>query len=408
MIADGGPIDPRVSSRAEPMSFLNRERLSVYPRIFLALYLLVGGYWLLGGLFSGLGPTDRLGKPVGADFVQYWAASRLALTGEAAAVYDAEKLYEAERQVTGALYLIPWLYPPTFLLLVLPLSLLPYLASLFAWLVATLCGYLAVLRRIAPHSVALWLALAYPGTFQNLIHGQNGFLSAGLLGGGLLLLDRNPLLAGLLWGLLTYKPHLAILLPVALAAGKCWRALASMFLTCGVLAASSALALGTQVWFAFWKNIPFAMSLMEDGSFPIHKMPTIFAATFLAGGGPLLARVLQGMMALGMVVLVAWAWYRKKPLPIRASILALAILLATPYAFEYDLTILALPLAWLGWEIKTTGWRPWEEPVMAVTWLLPLVSAALAKFSHCQVAPLVLLGFLALVLRRAAASPASS
>jgi len=159
------------------MGFLNRERLSVYPRIFLALYLLVGGYWLLGGLFTRQGPTDRLGKPVGADFLQYWAASQMALTGEAPAVYDPEKLYAGERQVTGVFFPLPWHYPPTFLLLVLPLSLLPYLASLCTWLGVTLSGYLAVLRRIAPHPAAFWLALAFPGAFQNLIHGQNGFLS---------------------------------------------------------------------------------------------------------------------------------------------------------------------------------------------------------------------------------------
>jgi len=342
---------------------------------------------------------------VGADFLQYWAASQMALTGEAPAVYDPEKLYAGERQVTGVFFPLPWHYPPTFLLLVLPLSLLPYLASLCTWLGVTLSGYLAVLRRIAPHPAAFWLALAFPGAFQNLIHGQNGFLSVALLGGGLLLLERFPLLAGLLLGLLTFKPHLAVLVPVALAAGRRWRALAAMFATFGVLAAASALILGTQVWLAFWKNIPFALRLLEDGSLSLYKMPTIFAATLLAGGGPLLARILQGAAALGMVVLVAWAWFRQKPLPIRAAILALGILLATPHAFEYDLTLLALPLAWLGWEIKTTGWRPWEEAVMAVTWLLPLVSAGLAKFTHCQVAPLVLLGFLALVLRRAAAFP---
>jgi hypothetical protein len=389
------------------MRFLNRERLTIYPRIFLALYLVLGGYWIMGGLVTGKGPTDRLGKPVGGDFVTYWAASRLALSGKAAAVYDSNYLYEAERQVTGVFSPQPWHYPPTFLLMVLPVSLFPFLASLVIWLGSTLTGYLTVIRRIAPHTLTFWLTLAFPGTFQNLIHGQNGFLSAGLLGAGLLLIDRKPLLAGLLFGLLTFKPHLAVLLPVALVAGRYWKTLAAMILSGAVLAVSSALILGTQAWVAFWKNIPFAMRLLTDGSLPIYKMPSVFAAILLAGGSPRLAQFLQALISCGMVVGVAWIWVQKKPLPLRASILTLAILLTTPFAFEYDLTILALPLAWLGGEVLVTGWLPLEQPVMAATWLLPLVAPFLARLTHFQLSPLVLLILVALLLRRAAVFPAS-
>lgn len=389
------------------MRFLNRERLTIYPRIFLALYLVLGGYWIMGGLVTGKGPTDRLGKPVGGDFVQYWAASRLALSGEATAVYDSSYLYEAERQVTGVFFPLPWHYPPTFLLMVLPFSLLPFLASLVIWLGGTLTGYLTVIRRIAPHTLTFWLTLAFPGTFQNLIHGQNGFLSAGLLGAGLLLVERNPWLAGFFFGLLTFKPHLVLLVPVALVAGRCWKALAAMCLTFGILAVSSLLALGAPVWVAFWKNIPFGMELLQVGAMNVYKMPTIYAAAFLAGSGPRLALLLQEIAAGGMALLVAWTWFRKISLPIRASILTLAILLTTPYAFEYDLTILALPLAWLGGEVLATGWLPLEQPVMAATWLLPLVTPFIARLTHFQLSPLVLFILLALLLRRAAAFSAS-
>ncbi len=269
----------------------------------------------------------------------------------------------------------------------------------------TLTGFLLVIQRIAPGSAPLWLALAFPGTFQNLIHGQNGFLTAGLLGGGLLLADRKPWLAGCLLGLLTYKPHLAVLVPVALAAGRNWRALAAMLLTCGALVLGSLLVLGPQVWLAFWNNLPFATTLLEAGVLPVHKMPTVFFATQLAGGGPLLSRVLQGLVTIGVTVLVFRVWRRAAPLALRASVLVLAVLLATPYAFEYDLTLLALPLAWLGWEVHTTGWRPWEEPVLILAWVLPLGVASLAYATGCQAGPLVLLALLAVTWRRVATAP---
>jgi hypothetical protein len=387
------------------MSFLNRERLTVYPRIFLVLYLLVGGYWILGGWCAGGQPCDRLGKPVGTDFVQYWAASRLTLDGDAVSVYHPGKFFEAELQVAGGVYPVPWFYPPTFLLILLPLALLPYFISLCAWLAITLWGFLKVVYRIAPHHVAFWLALAFPGTFQNLIHGQNGFLSAGLLGGGLLLLDRQPWIAGFLLGLLSYKPHLAALVPLALAAGRYWQALAGMIITVTALAGVSALVLGFQVWAAFWHNLPLPLQLIQDGYIPIYKMPTVLAAVLEAGGRLWMAQVLQSLVTLGAAALVAVVWRRRLPLPFRGSVLALAALLATPYAFSYDLVILALPLAWLGWDIMTTGWLPLEKPIMALAWLLPLVATFLAQVTHCQAGPLVLLALLGVAARRAFTSP---
>jgi hypothetical protein len=388
------------------MSFLNRERLTVYPRIFLILYLLIGGYWILGGLFSGGSPVDRLGKPIGADFVQYWAASHETLAGHAVTVYHPRQFIATERQVAGVNYPVPWLYPPTFLLILLPLALLPYFISLCVWMAVTLSGYLSVLYRIAPRRLAFWLALAFPGTFQNLINGQNGFLSAGLLGGGLLLIDGQPWIAGFLLGLLSYKPHLAVLVPLALAAGCYWQALAAMLITAGGLAGLSALILGSQTWLAFWHNLPLALHLIRNGSIPLYKMPTTLAAVLEAGGGLGLAQILQGLVTVGMIALVVLAWRRRLPLYLRGSILALAALLATPYAFPYDLAILALPLAWLGWEIMATGWLPWEQPVMALAWVVPLLVAPLAKITHCQVGPVILLGFLGIILRRAFISPA--
>ena len=44
----------------------------------------------------------------------------------------------------------------------------------------------------------LLLALAYPAVLINIGHGQNGFLTAALLGGALIILDRRPILAGIL------------------------------------------------------------------------------------------------------------------------------------------------------------------------------------------------------------------
>ena len=383
------------------MTCLNRERLTIYSRIILVLYLLIGGYSVVGGLLGG-GPglTDVLGKPVGTDFSNYWVASRLALAGEPGAVYDFPRLEAAQEAATGVKFPLAFSYPPTFLLLILPLALLPYLASLCVWLAVTLSGYLWVVRRIAPHPLTIWLTLAFPGTFQNFFHGQNGFLSAALLGGGLLLLERFPLWGGMLLGLLSYKPHLGVLIPVALLAGRRWSALGGAAASAGALALASALMFGQETWVAFFKSIPFTMELLNTGSVPWHKMATIFAAARLAGAGVGVARLLQGMVLAACVAAVAWTWFRSDSPALRAAVLCLGILLSTPYAFEYDLALLALPIAYLAWEGHTRGWHPLEQGVLLLAWLMPMVAPGLAKFTGLQLGPLVLAALLVLGLRR--------
>ena len=115
-----------------------------------------------------------------------------------------------------------WYYPPTFLLIVLPLALVPYLWALAGWTLATLAAYLSVLRKIAPSEETVWLTLAFPGAWINLINGQNGFLTAALLGGGLVYPEQQPVLAGFLFGLLVIKPHLGIFVPLALVVSRRW------------------------------------------------------------------------------------------------------------------------------------------------------------------------------------------
>jgi hypothetical protein len=353
-------------------------------------------------LATGMGASvlDRDGYPIGGDFSHYWLAANIAHREAPALVYNFTHLEAAEKQAFGAKVSIPWLYPPTFLLLLLPLGFLPYLLALAVWLGTTLTGYLLILRRIAPHRLTIWLALAYFGTFTNFNCGQNGFLSAGLLGGGLLLLDHYPLSGGLLLGMLSFKPHLAALVPVALIAGRRWRALVAMLAGAAALAAVSVLVLGAGVWTAFFNNASAPLQLLHCGRLHLEKMRTIFAAATLFGANLQVALALQGAMMALVIVLVALVWRRgRAPLSLRATVLVAAMLLATPYAHHYDLALLALPLAWLGWEGHRRGWCAGEQFSLLLVWLLPLILAMLegTGIQIGPVAPLILIG---LALRR--------
>ena len=376
------------------MTFLSKKRITVYARIFISAYLLIWGSWI----FTGSGLLDRTGKPIGADFLVFWSASSMARTGDPASVYDFQKFYKVEQNIAN--YPNPWPYPPTYLLMVLPLSLLPYLPSFIVWILSTFCIYLMVIRRIAPHPTTTWLALAYPGTFQNIVHGQNGFLSTALLGGGLLLLENFPLMAGILFGLLSYKPHFAILVPIALAAGKYWKALAAMFISSICFILLSGIVLGWGTWIAFYNNISSPiMILIQEKSLWI-KMPTTFASFLLAGYNLSLAGALHGFVMFGTAIIVAWVWYREAPFYIRGSALISGILLFTPYAYYYDLSLLALPLAWLGWKNFTVGWKLTGNSLLIIIWLLPIIAPAIAIALGIQISPILIAFLLFFTLRQ--------
>ena len=378
------------------MSWLNSKRLSLYPRIFAVVYLAVWGFWIL----TGTGLSDRMGKPIGSDFLVFFTASSVALQGEPAAAYDFKRFYEAERSIAKVDYPNPWVYPPTYLLVILPLGLLPYLASLAAWITSTLTLFLVTLRRTAPHPSTAWLALGFPGTFQNLTHGQNGFLIAALLGGGLLLLARFPLVAGILFGLLVIKPHLAALVLVALAAGRHWKTLGTTFLAAGIMVLASGWAFGWSTWTAFLSNFNLPLNILENESSLWGKMITTYGGFRLLGLDSRMASLFQGAVSLTVTGTLWWIWSRKTSFCMKASSLCISALLFTPYAFSYDLAILALPLAWLGWEAHLENWTDREKLALVMGWLLPLLSSVVGVRTGVPITPLILLWLLYVVFRR--------
>jgi alpha-1,2-mannosyltransferase len=384
-------------------------RVQGYIRILFVLFILVSGYiylvrgtyWIIAGVLKNPGLTDLVGQAAGHDFVAFWSAGALAARGDPAGVYSLEKMHAMEQAVIG----VPtekwaWNYPPTFLLMVLPLSFLPYLAALAAWVLLTLGGYLRLTYRIAPHRVTPWLFLGFPGVYDNLFFGQNGFLSAILLGGGLLWLDRRPFWAGCLFGLLTYKPQLVILIPVALLAGRRWRALAGAAAGGLGLALASLGLFGTGTWIAFWHNLPFASQLIEQSIY-WGKMPTIYAAARGLGLSHFPCLLVQGVGSAGALLAVAWVWYRDFPLPSRASVLAIATFLATPYALNYDLAILGLAFAWLGWQ-EYREERANGQIFLILCWAACyLMTQKLGLQYGLQGTPLILVALLLFALRRA-------
>ena len=273
------------------------DRLFAYPLIFIAVYVIASAIWI--GISTDM--LDPKGKPLGYDFITFWAASWLTLQGDAAGAFDPAKIFAAEQiAVPASDKIFLWHYPPTFLMVVTPFALVPYIVAYLLWGTATFALYAWVIRKLAPQPQTLLLLLAFPGVFLNFFHGQNAFLSAALLGGAILTLERRPIVAGILIGLMSYKPHFGVLIPLALICGRHWQAFGAAAVTTILFAAASVLALGIEPWIAFWNNIPLAREVFEDGLIRWGKLPTLYASLRLAGAGVEIAYALHVALGVGV------------------------------------------------------------------------------------------------------------
>ena len=373
-------------------------------RVLCATLALV--YVIAIATFAGTsdGLVDYQGRPLGTDFVSFWSAARLALDGAPEAAYDPARHAAAQRHAIGRdeLPYYAWLYPPVFLLVVLPLALLPYAWALAVWLAATLGAYLAVAARLVPDRLAIWLALAFPAAFVNLIHGQNGFLTAALLGGALHLMRARPAASGVLIGVLAVKPQLGLLLPFALAAGRQWRAFAAAALTVLALAGASLLVFGRATWqaFAASSGLGWDVALVE-GAAGFTKLQSTFAAVRLVGGPVWLGAVAQAAVTVTAAAVVVWLWRGRAAFELKAAALPIAALLATPFVLDYDLVLLAPAIAFFAADGARRGFLPWEISALAGLWLLAPFARPLATAFDVPITALCLMGALALVVRRA-------
>ncbi|MGH6980442.1 MAG: glycosyltransferase family 87 protein, partial [Stellaceae bacterium] len=287
-------------------------------------------------------------------------------------------------------------YPPIYLPVCVVLALLPYLAGYAAWMIATGALFLAVTTRIVGDwRVAVALA-SFPAAVVNLGLGQNAFLTAALLGLGVLLVDRRPWLAGIALGVLAFKPHFLILVPIALLAGRRWRAVGGMAATVAALTAISLALFGADVWRAFIAHLIEAAAIYGGSAHGYWAETSLYAALRLLGAGTNLAAAVHGAAAMAAAAAVAYFWWRGAGLAERAALLIAGTLVAMPVNLSYDLLAASCAVAFL----IPAGLAAGERYAIAALWLLALVGRGVAERWGVPLLPLVALGLLALTLFR--------
>ncbi len=293
-------------------------------------------------------------------------------------------------------------YPPTFLLLLLPFALLPYLAALALWLGTGFSALFICLRRLLPQGWAILPIVAFPDVLIDAGNGQTGFLSGACFGASMVLAQRRPFLAGACLGILVFKPHLLLEAPVALLAARRWAVMAGAATSALALAGLSLLVLGPDSWRAFLHIAPLARTTLEQTRlFDPGLVQSVFGAVRVLGGSIPLAYALQIPASLLATLLLLRSAYRRPGAHAEGALLIAATLLGTPYLVDYDLVCLALPIAWVMREAQRTQWIAWEKIVLLLAYTLPLFARELAVIAAVPVAPLALTALLLVVARRA-------
>ena len=373
-------------------------------------------------LITAKGLVDLQGRPLGTDFSSFYSAGTYVLDGNAQAPYDLARQHAREQAIFGAATpLYSWFYPPFFLFITAALAFLPYGAALVSWQLVTLACYLLSIYAIVSPSLrrreegrdegapapgatspTLFLAaLAFPAVLVNLGHGQNGFLTAALLGGALAVLNERPLAAGLLFGLLAYKPQFGLMIPLALAAGGYWRSFAAAAATVALLAVAATAVFGFDAWRAFFDSTHFMRTVeLEQGDLGWYKMQSIFAWARMWGGPIAMGYALQALLVAGLGAALVWQWRSQTAYPVKAASLCIATILATPFAFDYDMMVLAPAIAFFAADGLHRGFGPWEKTALAALYLTPIAARTFTQWTLVPLGVPVMIVTFILLLRR--------
>jgi hypothetical protein len=294
-----------------------------------------------------------------SDFDVFHIAAQAILKGHIVEAYDFAWFNDFQRQLFGKAFDVPWSYPPPFALVVAPFGWLTRGWAYLAFMQVTLLAYLATLHRLAGDRLQAALLLLFVPIIAVVVFGQNGLLTGTLAGLTCLGLAKGKRWAGVPLGLMIIKPHLALGFAVYVVASRDWRS----FWTAGATAAAavlvSALVFGIAAWQGFFTAAAFAGAKLPAGFFPFYRMVSGYAAVRSLGAPADAALVAQAVSAIVAIAAIVAA-VRRLPVHHAIGITAIATMMISPYAFDYDVPVMGAGVALLLPDLVRLG-RPWER-----------------------------------------------
>jgi len=392
------------SGRGTGNGFFTEQRLLAYGSTVAVAYAIR----LAWRLFQHQWYLASYSKHGCIDFAWMWVSGAVARSSDPALVYKASAWSAAWRILTGlddCKFAANGLgYPPTYLFFTYPLGLMPYSTAFAVWLVATLLLYLAAVYAIIPRPAAVIAALTPYTVIINALLGQNGFLTAGLIGLSLAFMERRPWLSGVFLGLLTGKPHLGIIFPFALLAARNWRTLASATATSVILGAAAAMAFGYHGWPSFIHSVVGRNADLVDDP---QDLVSVFSFLVTAGVSARISWAVHLAVAVAIAAAVCAVWANPVSHSLKAAALCVASVTVTPYVLTYDLCILSIAVAFLVGDGLARGFLRGEREVMLIFWFGLFIWAPIL-WAPPVPQLIICLALLALVARRIVVYPSGS
>lgn len=322
------------------------ERLATSRPILMA-YLAVAAVLVLLAAVRFQMPEVLGQEKVLTDFDAFHIAGQMAARGQAADAYHADVMLRVQQEISSTPSFMPWTYPPPFTLFMDWLSRLPIGIAFALFAAASFALYLVTLHRIAGKWLPGVLVGMMPIMLLNLRTGQNGFLTAGLIGMFLLAWRDRRTLAGLPLGLMIIKPHLAAGVGLMALLGRRWPVLAVAALVAFAALAISTWAYGWQIWPHFLFAVRQSGKFMALGYYPLFRMNSIYAALYsygLPAPVAMAGHALGALVALGLLIRTCLS---KLEFRFKAAFICALSLFVSPYSYDYDMAILGLALAFV-------------------------------------------------------------
>jgi hypothetical protein len=333
------------------------------------------------------------------DFGWMWLSSKFVISGDPSKIFDYSTFSAAQLSLFGhdnCPFITPYVYPPTYLFITYFLGFMPYPVGFAAWSLVTLFLYGIAVYAIIPRPAAVIAGIAPFFVAVNADFGHNGFITAALIGCSLASLKRRPWLGGIFLGILTYKPHIGLLFPLALLASRNWRALASATATSVILAIFAAIAFGSDGWSSFFQTlIDRHATLSPDGKVEL-ALHSVFGLLRWTHAAAWVSWV--GHLSIAVIVaLTVWAvWTKPIPFSLKAAVLCIGSVLVSPYILFYDLCILSIAVAFLVRDGIIRGFLPGERTVLLFCFAGLFLVAV-------PIGPVICAGLMLLAARRIAA-----
>lgn len=308
--------------------------------------------------------------PDGKDFIAFWGAAKLSVSGQPEAAYNKEEMKKVVTESSTLQKSFSWLYPPTYQALTYPLGYISYKSAFSIFVLGSALIFMSLLIFFCKKEHRI-IMLSCPALFICILFGQNSMLTASL---GLIAIStmrKNQKISGIAMGLLSIKPHLMIVLPLLAIIEKRWAAIAWATITSLLLITYSLLIFGKAPWYSFFENTNHAVTWLQDGTLIIDLMTSITANMLLFGASYKLSLTLHCINILLILVLNYLIFRKTNSIELRAAAAIILLLNISPYMFTYELTWLSVAVLFI---LKHGKFNMFGLITIIIAWSLPLLS----------------------------------